>query len=285
VQRKRFRSRVLVQYGPPIVVEAAPTPPDPEGERAAARDLTDAIDRGLRALTVNAADWGTLRVLDAVRRLYQPPHISLHDRIELARRFNAVYPKVKEQPEVAALYGRVEEWLDRLDAAGLADRDLLRNISPSEIALRLLRQLLLVLLWLPLAAPGIVLHAPLVFLISVAAPRLTPRKDVTATTKLVLGILLAPLVFVVVLGLIAWRLGPLAAAIALAVLAVSGYATVRVLERGVRLRRLLRTSLNLFAFRREVAELRAERAALEAEVARAVDRLRPSDMVPLFPRT
>src|SRR5438552_3069693 len=84
----------------------------------------------LRALTVNAPDWDTLRVLDAVRRLYQPPGVTLEQRTELARRFSDVYAKVKDNPEVAALYHRVEAYLDRLAAAGITDRDLRRSISP-----------------------------------------------------------------------------------------------------------------------------------------------------------
>ncbi len=64
MQPRRFRSRVLLQFGAPILVDAA---------RAADADVvagvTAELDRGLRALTVNAADWDTLRVLDGFRRL------------------------------------------------------------------------------------------------------------------------------------------------------------------------------------------------------------------------
>ena len=67
-------------------------------ERAAVRTLTADIEAGLRGLTINAADWDTLRVLDAVRRLYQPPKIPLRDRVELARRFSLVYHHVRDVP-------------------------------------------------------------------------------------------------------------------------------------------------------------------------------------------
>ncbi|MEO0604754.1 MAG: hypothetical protein AAF211_25200 [Myxococcota bacterium] len=66
---------------------------------------------------------------DGVRRLYQPPRISLHDRVVLTHRFATVYPKVRDEPEVRALYDEVREYLDRLDAVGLSDRDLARGMD------------------------------------------------------------------------------------------------------------------------------------------------------------
>jgi hypothetical protein len=53
---------------------------------------------------------------------------------------------------------------------------------------------------------------------------------------------------------------------------------VHLLSRGAR---VLAHRLN---YRREVQLLRAERAALAAEVGRLVDELRPPELVPLFPR-
>src|SRR5215831_16371212 len=81
MQRRRFRSRVLLQLGAPVVVDAARA-----ADPAVVTSVTSELDSALRALTVNAADWETLRVLDGIRRLYQPPAISIHDRVELAHR-------------------------------------------------------------------------------------------------------------------------------------------------------------------------------------------------------
>ena len=284
IRRKRFRSRVLVQYGPPIVIGKELCATFAGDEHEAVHQLTAEVDRAMRALTVNAPDWPTLRVLDAVRRLYQPPGISLADRVELARRFNDVFPKVREQPEVAAIYTRVEEYLERLHVLGLSDGDLRRQMGAGETLSRIARQVALGCVWLPLAAPGIVLHAPLGLFIGWAGLRLTPRKDVIATTKLVLGLLLLPLLFAASLAGVWWRLGPLYAVAAVALLVLSGFATLRVLERGARLGRILAASVRAFALGDEVAALRIERAALEELVVRAVEKFKPADMVALFPR-
>jgi hypothetical protein len=185
---------------------------------------------------------------------------------------------------VQALYRRVESYLDRMSALGLTDRDLARPMGPLSRAGHVVRQLLLGLLWLPLAAPGMIIHAPIGLLIGWAGSRFTPRKDVIATTKLILGLALLPLAYGAILVAIGWRFGLAAAALTFAGGLLSGWATLRVLERGAKLGQLLAASFRVLALRTEVAALRAERALLEAEVVRAVDRFRPSDMVPLFPR-
>jgi len=289
VRPKRFRSRVLVQYGEPILVDNALRTGGEGGkmegdEREAARALTEAIERALRALTVNADDWETVRVLDAARRLYQPHDVPLDVRAELQRRFNDVYPSVRALPDVRQVLERVRAYRDKLAALGLDDRDLRREMGAPEVIARVVQQLFLTLLWLPLAAPGIVLHAPLGLAIGFAGGRLTPRKDVLATTKLILGLAMVPLVWAALLGFAWWRFGFLVAAAALLLLALSGIATLKVLERGARLGRVLQAGLLVLGLRREVAALRAERAALERDVIAAVDRHRPPEMAPIFSR-
>jgi glycerol-3-phosphate O-acyltransferase / dihydroxyacetone phosphate acyltransferase len=274
IHPKRFRSRALVQYGAPIEI-------DPTWD---ARQLTDAIERALRALTVNASDWDTVRVLDAVRRLYQPLDIPLGDRVELARRFNAHYPAVAGDPRVVALLDRVRGYQGRLDELGLGDEELARGVRPGDAARRVARYLALVLVWLPLMIPGAPLHLPAVGLARIAGPRLTPRKDVIATTKVLFGLLFVGVAYLAVGAIVWWKLGWAWAAVGAIAMPLSGYATLKVLDRVHLLRRglgALRRSLRL---EREVAALRGERDALEAEVVRLVDALRPADLALLYPR-
>jgi len=279
MQRKRFRSRALLQFGPPLVVDAARA-----GGADAVAAITADLEHGLRALTINASDWETLRVLDGIRRLYQPPAISIEQRVELARRFNNEYPRVRDDPEVKALYARVEAYLDRLRDGGLTDRDLQRGLRPMEALERVARHLLLLLVWLPLALPGAILHAPAGILVKVAAPLLTPRKDVLGATKLLGGLLAVLASYAAGVAWVGWRFGWLPALLALGALPITGYATLQAFDRSASLRRGLTTLLRLVTLGREMEFLRAERAALEQGVVRAVERLRPPEMVPLFPR-
>jgi glycerol-3-phosphate O-acyltransferase / dihydroxyacetone phosphate acyltransferase len=285
VHPKRFRSRALVAYGPPITVDDGWLQRFRSDERSAVRDLTTEIDESLRALTVNASDWDTLRVLDGVRRLYQPEHVRLEERTELARRFNATYPTVKDLPDVKAIYRRVEAYLDRLREAGLADRDLRRTIGPFEVVRKVLAHLALMFFWLPLALPGIPMFIPLLFSIRLLGPMLSPRKDVVATSKLVLGMISTFLIMAAITGAVAWFYGAFPALGTAALLFLSFHATLRVLERGNALKRLASTLARLTLLGREIDDLRTERAALERLVVAAVERHRPAEMTPLFPRT
>lgn len=285
VHPKRFRSRVLVAFGPPIRVGSEERAAFASDERAAVGQLTGRIDAALRALTVNGSDWDTVRVLDGVRRLYQPERITLEQRAELSRRFNEVYPTVQQEPEVQRIYHRVADYLDRLRALGLDDRDLRRNIGPAEVAGKIFAHIALMFLWLPLALPGVPLFVPLLFSIRVLGPRVSPRKDVVATTKLVLGMIVTLGLMAAITVACAWFYGASAGVLAGLVQLVSFHATLRVLERGTALRRLASTLLKLVGLRREIELLRDERAALEAEVVAAIERFRPPELTPMFPRT
>lgn len=189
---------MLVQFGPPIAVAASAAPD-------AAATTTAALDAALRRLTINAPDWDTVRALDTVRRLYQPHEISIEDRIELARRFNTYYAAFAGEPRVVALMARVRAYQQQLDELGVTDRELARDLSRLDVARRALRHLALVLFWLPLCVPGAPLHLPTVVFARIAGRRLTPRKDVIATTKLVIGLALVLLSYAVAVGVLWWR--------------------------------------------------------------------------------
>jgi glycerol-3-phosphate O-acyltransferase/dihydroxyacetone phosphate acyltransferase len=282
INPKRFRSRVLVQYGAPVAVDAAWRERHAADPVAAARALTDELDAALRGLTVNAPDWDTVRALDAVRRLYQPLDIAIEDRVELSRRFNAHYPRVRDDPRVAGLMAEILDYQRRLDAIGVTDRELARDLSSLETAGRLLRHLALLLVWLPLTLPGLPLHAPTLLLASFAGRRLTPRKDVVATTKVLTGMLLVLVAYGAAVALLGWALGARAALAAAALLPLSGIATLHVIDRLYLVRRGLGVLARRNGIRSEVAALRERRAELVAATIRVVGELKPPELVPLF---
>jgi 1-acyl-sn-glycerol-3-phosphate acyltransferase len=278
IHPKRFRSRVLVQFGAPITVE-----PSRANDADQVRTLTGEIDASLRRLTINAPDWETVRALDVVRRLYQPQEISIEDRVELARRFNTYYGAVAADPRVVALMSRVRAYQQKLDELGITDRELARDLSKLEVGARVLRHLVLVAFWLPLSVPGAPLHVPPLAFARLASSRLTPRKDVIATTKLLIGLLLVLGAYAGTVVLLWWKLGFWWAALAAVVLPVSGYATLRVLDRVRLVRRGLGVLFRRLRFRREVHALRRERKALVDDVISMVDAVKPKELVSLFP--
>lgn len=287
-RRTRMRGRVLVQYGTPIVIDAERLAAWEADERAAVRALTDEIEEALRAQTVNAPDFETLRVLDAVRRIYVPRgrSLTLAERAEITRRFMDHYLELAEHPEVADLYRRVETFQGKLDALGLRDRDLGR-LSPIWQLLRVLRHWLLVFVYAPLAVPGMILHAPILVAAVLAGDGLTGRRDVRATTKMITLTLLVPLgygaiVAALVLGLAepAGLWSGLAAAI---LLPTSGWATIKVLERQAAFRRTLWTLGTTFVLRRAVHRLRDERVQLAEDLATAVEQFVDPELDRIIP--
>jgi glycerol-3-phosphate O-acyltransferase/dihydroxyacetone phosphate acyltransferase len=284
VHPARFRSRVLVQYGAPIEIDAAWVERAKADSRTAARELTGEIEKGMRALTINAPDWETVRALDAVRRLYQPLDIEIEDRVELARRFNTHYGDVKELPIVVEMMARVRRYQAELDALGVTDRELARGLAKREITQKIFVYFALVLFWLPLTLPGLPIHLPAVLFARFAGRHLTPRKDVVATTKVLSGVLLIMLAYGVVTGLVAWRFGAAWAIAVAALLPLSGYATLQVFDHFALFERGLGALTRRFRFRHDVAALRETRDTLKKDIADAVDAVKPADLVPLFPR-
>lgn len=274
---KRFRSNVLVRFGPPIVIDAT------RQQAGDARALTREIDLALRALTINADDWDTLRVLETVRRLYQPPGLSLEARVELARRFAAGYEQVRDRPDIRALFEKVRAFRERLEAIDLSERDLAQPWTATAVFARFWRRSGRALLWLPLAVPGLALHLPAALLAGILGRHATPRRDVVATTKLLVGFALVGLTWAAAaawlalaaplgaMSLLLWPLVPL-----------SGWAALRLVERYADGRELLLSLLTYLRYRHQVTALRRERRLLEAAVVRAVVRHLPADLEPLF---
>jgi glycerol-3-phosphate O-acyltransferase/dihydroxyacetone phosphate acyltransferase len=276
IHPKRFRSRVLVQFGPPLTIT------EDEGPEAVKR-VTGEIEGALRRLTINAPDWDTVRALDTVRRLYQPQEISIEDRVELARRFNTYYGAVAADPRVVAIMERVRAYQLELDELGLTDRELARDLSKLEVAARMLRHIVLVAWWLPLTIPAAPLHVPPLVFARIAGPRLTPRKDVVATTKMLIGMLLVLLAYAITIAYIGWMWGFWYGAFATVLLPLSGWATLRVLDRLRLVRRAFGVLARRFRFRGEVLRLREKRVKLSEDVIRVVSEIKPANLDALFP--
>jgi glycerol-3-phosphate O-acyltransferase/dihydroxyacetone phosphate acyltransferase len=268
-RRDRFRGRVLVQYGRPIALAGWVAE---RGAQATPRALTADIEVALRALTINASDFDTLRVLDGVRRLYVPEErdLSLADEAEITRRLVEHWERKQEVPEVRALYRDVEGYLGVLEALGLADWDLRRPLRRLGWTLRVARHAALLLVALPLAVPGLALHAPVLFVATRAGELLIARDDVKATYRMMVATTLVLGTYALVgAGLVAADpsvAGALRAGSVLGLLALSGLAAIRVLERQYVIRHGLAVLAHVLALKDQLAALRAERDALRRRI-------------------
>jgi glycerol-3-phosphate O-acyltransferase / dihydroxyacetone phosphate acyltransferase len=278
-RRDRMRSRVLVQYGVPLMVDDGLLARAAQDAAQAARELTAQIGLALRAQTINATDFETLRVLEGVRRLYRPLGVplSLAQQAELMRRFIDGWERLQDDPEVSAFYKDVSSYQLALRALGMTDRDL--RGDPISILARMehvARNLLFALVLVPAAIPGIIIHLPVLAMAVWAGEALTSRGDVRATIKMCVATLFTLVSYGVVGALVLWRAGfpdgLAAAASTIAALLLSGYATIRVLERQGELRRGLSTFLAVLHLDREIARLGTERERLRARLLELIDK-------------
>lgn len=272
-RRDRLRSRVLVQYGKPIVVDGAFLHAWREDQHKAAKALTATINIALRGQTINASDFETLRVLDGVKALYRPRGhaLSLAEEAELVRRFLDHWARKQDVPALRHLYDDIDLYLAELRALSLSDSELTNSFSWWDKVARVVRQVFFLAVLVPFAIPGIILHAP-VLLAAVAASRtLTDRGDVRATIQMAV-VTACTLLTWAAIGVVAFfSQDTVVAGVAVAVavvggLVISGLATLRVLDGEGAVRRGLWTLLALVQLDEEMERLRARRDSLRARL-------------------
>jgi 1-acyl-sn-glycerol-3-phosphate acyltransferase len=284
-RRDRMRSRVLVQYGAPLVVLApglASAGGDAAleaGESAATvRELTARIALALRAHTINVTDFDTLRVLDGARQLYRPEGVTLTlaQQAEIMRRFIDHWTRLQHLPAIRAFYDNVASYQASLRALGLADKDLRGDALSFLVRIEhIVKHIGFSFVLVPAAIVGIVVHLPVLGVAVWAGSTLTSRGDVRATIKMCTVTFLTLLGYALSTVVVWWRApasdAVAAAAMTFGALVLSGYAAIRVLDKQSELRRSLKTFVALLHLDQEIARLAAERARLRARLLELID--------------
>jgi glycerol-3-phosphate O-acyltransferase / dihydroxyacetone phosphate acyltransferase len=212
----RFRSRAYVDFGDPISVPLEFVDMFRKGgadKRAACSQLLDIIYEGLQSVTVEASDYETLQFVRQVRRLYHPrgKKISARERLELQRRFASAYQQFGDIPEVQAIRAQVTDYADQCKYFNLKDHQVKRlsERMPCYRAVAIFIWRIFKLLVLgTLALPGVILWSP----VSITAEIMSARKaqeaasastvkiagrDVLATWKVMVALVLVPVLHVV----------------------------------------------------------------------------------------
>jgi len=92
----KFRSRAVVEFGKPITINRNLVERYKLGGNEkinACNELLNEIEDGLRSVTVNAPDYETLQLFQAVRRLYKPSNedLDIKEKLDLTRKFAEAY--------------------------------------------------------------------------------------------------------------------------------------------------------------------------------------------------
>ena len=264
IHRHRFRSQVLIEFGEPIVIGEQWIQPYSNDAQRTIRELTDFIGDSLSAVTLNAPDWATLRFIQTVRRLYKPSSAVLTpgQYVELNRRFVDGYLAYMDDPEMGRMRRKVENYQARLDMLGLKDHHLRQAVSLSTAFRRILLRSLTMLVLLPFAIPGALLHLPVGWLVALVGERFSYEMDDIATLKVFATLLLLPILYVVVAIVVGIGFGPAWGLMTFVALPFSFFASVRLMEAEAGLFVSILSLIRIAGLGGEVDELREIRAEL-----------------------
>jgi glycerol-3-phosphate O-acyltransferase / dihydroxyacetone phosphate acyltransferase len=193
----RFRSgHALVLIGAPVPLDdcRALASRDPV---AGVRMLTERLTEALRRQIIEAEDRETLRLLRVIERVWheesgtapEPRSAAWLQRASRAYR----WLRVSAPGEVESFRREVETYADELDRIGVRPETLGRQYAPSVVARYTAREVLPLLLGLPLAAVGMLVHALPYQLLGLGVRLARPDADTEATYKLAGGIVIYPL--------------------------------------------------------------------------------------------
>jgi len=275
IHRHRFRSQVLLEFGQGIVVGDDWAAQYNDDNQGAVRDLTSHLAEALRVVTLNAPDWRTLRFAQAARRLYKPAHTELSPGVyvELSRRFVDGYLKAADDPEMRQFRDDVEDYQSRLDMFGLKDYQLRKPVAPGQAFRRLMTRLLTMLVLLPIAIPGALLHLPVGWAAAVFGEKFSYEMDDIATIKVIATISILPILYLAIAALVAGYFGIWWAIAAVVGLTISFFTSVRLLEAEANLFASIMSILRLTRLRAELEDIRTTRARLVETVRGLADRL------------
>jgi len=277
--KNTFRSRALVLVGE----ELAPIEGAGEGPAAdAVRRLTQRVADGLVEVTPNYRSWRDARVVEQAASLFARPLAEDTRRTRLAESFPLEKAfregleelKTTDPAAVNALFADIRRYGRLLRVAGLRDEQVAARYSSPLIARYLFRTTLTLLVWLPMAVVGTVIHWLPYRLVAEVARRAAPTPDTRATYKLFSSIFLFPSTWLL-WSTAAWCVaGWHAAAAALVAVPLSGYAALRFHEQRVEVIAEARAYLLLRSGRRAVAELARRRYDLVDRIYDLVDAYR-----------
>ena len=257
--KQTFRSSAVMQFGDPIEVR-------PTGTVEA---LTQRIDDALDAVTLQADSHEALALIARGERIFSAGRFDPAEELEARRRFVEGYAwlRAHDPQRLARLQSRVEQF-----AAELGDA----NIEPQELPgprfAASVKTLATLLVALPLAAVGGMIHFPAYRLVGFIARRFVKEEEMVATIKAIAGALFYLLTWTACAALVWWRLGARWAIATIVVVPFLGWIALRFFERLDDVIGRTRALTWRLARRRAYERLRNEQRAIREEIA-AVDKI------------
>ncbi|KAJ3117305.1 hypothetical protein HDU96_007211 [Phlyctochytrium bullatum] len=210
----RFRSRAVVEFGPPIEIKRSLVQMYESGgasKKEAVASLIQDVKAALSFVTVEYSDFQTMMVITAARRLYNHNGVRLTSiqNCELSRRFTRGYLKFKDEPDVQEVSKRLLDYNTKLRAYGLHDYQVASSSTGTvlQTLLEMVYRIGVLVLFSLLALPGFVLNFPVMSLCEFISKRKARDalanssvklrgSDVIATWKILVAVIAFPLMHI-----------------------------------------------------------------------------------------
>lgn len=269
-----FRSEALIRYGEEMAVEPVTLDENGEPPREAVRELSKRIEAALHEVTLNVESDEALEEVSKAEQLFSSIYESINMRqtlseeFDLRRRFASELRASRAGDE---LRERILSYEAELATLGITHENLSLIMHSRWYVFRhfLLKSMLLMIL-LPLAVVGAVLHFPAYFFSNALAQAYREHgvDDIVSTVKILAAIVLMPLTWLAValLAFIFW--GWRISLLALPSVIVCGYVAMRFVEEVVDMSGWYKALLALVRRRRLFLRLLLERRRLHNAIRR-----------------
>ena len=272
--KTKFRSAVLLYFGAPLAVAPVAMEPDGNPPRAAVRELSNRIEEALRSVILDAEHEEALQTITRAERIFSSEAAaegseSLAEELQLQQRFVKAYHVLREcAPErLRRLEVRMSRFEEELSQAGVDPEELSPPKSTVDVFAHLISRVIIFLILVGPAALGFLVHYPAYRLGGYLATRYSKNDDdMVSTVKIMSAMLMIPLTWLVVAGVIykieGWRL----AVLAVLFIAAAGYLAIRFFEGLDKFLGGLRALAFFLVRRRFFVRLLAERKAIRNEI-------------------
>lgn len=265
--KHRFRSKALVVIGEPI----DPTPQRTlaaESPGTAAHQLTDRIAEALKRVTINVATWEERRLLERAVEIARGDEVaSLEAKARHLRAFHDAYRAFQSQrpDEIESLRKEVARYDRTLRLLGLTDEQVRVTYGPGSVVRWVMRLVRMIVIRLPFGLAGAILHA-----IPYRIPRwLSGRNDddQPASWKLFSAIVIFPVWWLLLAGIVWWRFGLELALWTIVFVPISGFIALLWMESGLTLVEQAKAFILLPSRRQLLAELSSRRESIRKRLA------------------
>jgi len=279
----RFRSTVVIEFGKPYKIPIALAQQYAEGQkREACGELLETTETLMRAVTFNCADFETRRMIQTIRHLYIPSSlpIPVDKYMELTRALAKGYELTQHEPDVVALKEQVLKYSEELNMLGVTDDHVASEDSLNStlgfVRMVTLRVIALIGV-LIFALPGLVLNAPIGLIARIVASQQARKAkagsvvkiagtDVVASYKVIIGMVVTPILYTLYAIFVMARFGFLWFLLFTILWPFFSWATIRVLEEGVRVWKSFLVLFRLRLWASELKSLRKWRRELSTQV-------------------